>query len=170
MNAYVLASALGHARLLSAAGGVEVDINPYLVLLQLGLVTGLMLVLKPLLFDPLLKLFEERERKVDGARAEARSMDDKAADIKLRLDAERERVHREAAAERDKLRAEAARIEASEMAAAKAEVTELLDNGRKRLREETTQLEGQLARDTDSIARDVAARVLGREVALCAHR
>jgi F-type H+-transporting ATPase subunit b len=164
MNPHVLASAFGHARLLSAAGGVEVDINPYLVLLQLALVTGLMLVLKPILFDPLLSLFEERERRVEGARQAAHGMDDKAADILRRLESERDRVHREAAAERDKRRAEAQRIEAQEMAEAKREVGEVLDKGRARLQAEATTLGAELGEQTGGIARDIAGRVLGREV------
>ena len=78
---------LGAVPLLSAAAGaVEVDVNPTLVLMQLGVVTVLMLVLKPFLFDPLLAVFERRERMVEGTQHEARDLDDKAADIKLQVD------------------------------------------------------------------------------------
>ena len=51
----------------SAAGGIDVDVD-LTVFGQVALFLVLMLVLKPLLFDPLLKLFEEREKRIEGAR------------------------------------------------------------------------------------------------------
>src|SRR5258706_55753 len=55
---------------------VNVDFHPYLVAFQIGLFVVLMLVLKPILFDPMMKLFEEREKRIDGAKAAARSAPD----------------------------------------------------------------------------------------------
>ena len=68
-------------RLSSAAGGVEVDVNFTLVLMQLGVVTVLMLVLKPVLFEPLLALFAARESRIEGARPPARNWHHPAAEI-----------------------------------------------------------------------------------------
>ena len=151
--------------LLLAAGAVEVDFNPLLVLVQFVVVTALMLALKPMLFDPLLKLFEEREKRSEGARAEARKMDDKAADILRKYEHELEKVTRAAAEERDKVRAEAQRVEAAELEAARKEAAEILEIGRKKLADETAALDAQLKGVQPDLAKQIAARVLGREVA-----
>jgi F-type H+-transporting ATPase subunit b len=164
MNAPQIVSALGHARLLSAGSAVDVDLNPALFLIQFGIITGLLVVLKPMLFDPLIALFEEREKRIDGARAEARRMDDAAADILRKYDGEIQKVHRAAAEERDRLRAEAQSVEAKEMGEAKAESNAILDTGRKKLAAEAAELETKLKIVEKDLARDIASRVLGREV------
>ena len=48
-----------------------------LVLVALFLI--LLIVLKPLLFDPLLQLFEEREKRIEGAKLTARRIDEESA-------------------------------------------------------------------------------------------
>src|SRR5688572_28033314 len=59
----------------AASGGSAVPLDIDLTFtLQMLLFAVLIVVLKPLLFDPALKIFEERERRTDGARAEAREM------------------------------------------------------------------------------------------------
>ena len=164
MNAPSIVSALGHARLLSAGGAVEVDINPTLVLVQFGIITVLLLVLKPLLFDPLLALFEAREKRIEGARAEARKMDDQAADILRKYEGEIHKVHRVAGEERDRLRGEAQKLEAHEMSEAKEEAATIVETGRKRLANESLELEAKLKVSETDLARDIASRVLGREI------
>ena len=64
-----LASVAGLGSVLSSesgGGGVDVDFDATL-LIMVGLFVFLWIVLKPLLFDPMLRLFEERERQVDKA-------------------------------------------------------------------------------------------------------
>jgi F-type H+-transporting ATPase subunit b len=149
-----------------ASGGsaVDVDINPGLVALQLVLLALTWLVLKPLLFEPLLSLYEEREKRVDGARAEARRMDDQAAEMLRKYEKEIEQVHRVAAEERDRLRAEAQSLEAHSLDEARAEVGAVLEQGRRAIADELGSVEAALAKDVDPLARSVAAQVLGREV------
>src|SRR4051794_32323191 len=53
-----------------AEGGVTVDLDASFVV-QLVLFVVLLVVLKPLLFDPMLRLFEEREKRIDHAIKEA---------------------------------------------------------------------------------------------------
>jgi F-type H+-transporting ATPase subunit b len=156
---------LGTAPLLNAAAGaVEVDINPTLVLMQLGLVTVLMLVLKPVLFDPLLAVFEKREGMVEGTLKQARDLDDKAADIKLQVDARLGEVIKVASEERDKLRNEAARRDAEALAKTRAEMASILEKGRRELSFEAAALEASLRGEVSALSREVASRVLGREV------
>lgn len=157
---------LGAAPFLSAAAGaVEVDVNPSLVLMQLGVVTVLMLVLKPFLFDPLLAVFERRERMVEGTQHEARKLDDEAADIKLEVDGQLNRVTTAASEERDRARAKAATRDSEVQAKTRNEVAQILDQGRRELALEEAALDATLRASQDELVRDVTSRVLGREVA-----
>jgi hypothetical protein len=50
------------------------------------------------------------------------------------------------------------------MAEARALAAKIVDEGRERLQEEIHSIRFELGRDSERLARDIAARVLGREV------
>lgn len=154
----------GMTLLSAAAGGVEVDVNFTLVLMQLGVVTVLMLVLKPVLFEPLLALFEEREKRIDGAKLEARKMDDQAAEMLRKYESEIEKVTRIAGEERDKVRAEAQRLEAQVLAEAREASAKLLEEGRKEIAAERAAAVAALSENEVALTRQIAGTVLGREL------
>src|SRR5262245_34852407 len=114
---------------LFASSDVSVDFDPTF-LAQFALFSLFVLVLKPLLFDPLLRVFEERERRTEGVKQEAREMDEQAGALMLRYEAELDRVRREAGVERERLRAEATRLEAQIMLEARAEAARVVDEGK----------------------------------------
>jgi F-type H+-transporting ATPase subunit b len=144
-------------------GGVTLDFDLTFIV-QMAAFTVLVLVLKPLLFDPLMKLFEERERRTEGAKLLARKMDERAGEILRRYETELETVRRAAAEERERLRAEGQRLEAQIVAEARADVAKMLEQGKVRLDGERRANRAELAAKTQEIAREIAARVLGREV------
>src|SRR5690349_6405520 len=100
--------------LVAMSGGVNLDFDNT-VILQAALFTALLLILKPLLFDPMLRIFALREERTDGARATARELQERAGDLLGQYERELARVSQVAAEERDKLRAETARLEAQIM-------------------------------------------------------
>lgn len=134
-------------------------------LAQLLLFAAFVSLLKPLLFDPLLRVFEERERQTDGAKKLAREMDAEAGDLRKRYEAELEKVRREAGVERERLRAETAKLEAKIMAEARAETARVLDAGKARIAAEVLELRGELERTKPELAAQIASKILGREVA-----
>jgi F-type H+-transporting ATPase subunit b len=142
---------------------VNVDFD-VMFLAQFLLITTFIVILKPLLFDPLLRVFEERERRTEGAKAEARAMDAQAGELLTRYEAELEKVRRAAAQDREKLRAEATKLEAKIMAEARAESAAILDEGKARIATEVTGLRAELRAGQPALAADIVARVLGREV------
>ena len=148
---------------LFAAGGVNVDFD-LTFLAQFVLFTMFIIVIKPLLFDPLLRVFEERERRTEGAKQKARAMDEKAGELLQRYEAELDKVRREANLERDRLRAETARIEAQIMAEGRAETARIIDAGKARIAAEVEELRRELKSGRPELAAEIAARVLGREV------
>jgi len=155
------ATSLGAAVL--GAGGVTLDFD-LTFLVQMAAFTVLVITLRPILFDPLMKLFEERERRTEGARLLARKMDERAGEILKRYEVELESVRRTAAEERERLRAEGQRLEAQILAEARADAAKLLEQGKGRIEAERRASRAELAQKTQEIARDIAARVLGREI------
>ena len=131
---------------------------------QMVVFSVLIVLLKPLLYDPILRLFEEREKRTDGAKADARSMQEKAGELLRKYEHELEKVHRVAAEERDRVRGETARLEAEQMNEARALAAKIIDEGRERIEEEIHSIKFELGRDSERLARDIAGRVLGREV------
>ncbi len=148
---------------LFASGGVNVDFD-LTFLAQFLLFTMFIIVIKPLLFDPLLRVFEEREKRTEGAKRSARSMDEKAGELSLRYQSELERVRREANEERERLRAETARLEAQIMAEARAETARIVEEGKAKIANEVALLHHELLASQPELAAEIASRVLGREV------
>jgi F-type H+-transporting ATPase subunit b len=146
-----------------AGGGVDVDFDKTF-LMQMVLFSLLIVVLKPLLFDPVLRIFEQREKRTEGARAEARHMQEKAGELLQKYERELERVNQVAAEERERLRAETAKLEATIVHEAREVATRIADEGRQRIEAELGTLRQELGRRSQQLASDLARRVLGREV------
>lgn len=147
----------------AASGGVTVDVDLTFVG-QIVLFALLFLLLKPMLFDPMLKLFEERERRTAGAKDEARAMYKEADAIVAEYEVELEKVKRQAGEERDKLRAEGQRREQQILAKVRAETNAMVDEGRSKLEKDATALRAELSVTANELAKEMASRVLGREV------
>ena len=144
-------------------GGVSVDFDKTLFV-QVGLFILLWIVLKPLLFDPMLKLFEEREKKIEGTIADARKIDLQSADAKATYDEALAKARAAGALERDRLRAEGIKTENELLTAARAASQAKLEAGRSKSKQEMDAARAELSKERAVLARDVAARVLGREV------
>jgi F-type H+-transporting ATPase subunit b len=148
--------------LASGAENIDFDLS---FLAQMVVFAALIVVLKPLLYEPILALFAEREKRTDGAKAAAREMQEKAGEILRKYEHELEKVQRVAAEERDKSRAETARLEAGELHQARELATKIVEEGRARIAEEIHEIRFDLGRNSEKLAHDIASRVLGREVA-----
>jgi len=146
-----------------AGGGVNLDFD-FTFVIQMVAFSTLVIILKPILFDPLMKLFEERERRTEGAKLLARKMDERAGELLRRYETELEAVRRTATEEREKLRSEGQKREAQILAEARADAAKLVERGKANLEVERQRLRGELTTHSSQIARDIASRVLGREV------
>ena len=115
----MLLASLDDGLLAAAPQAISVDFDATF-LVQLVLFVGLTLVLKPLLFDPMLKLFEERERRIDGAKLQARKIDEKSAGALTKYETEMAKARAAANAEREKIRAEGLKREQEILGAVRA--------------------------------------------------
>lgn len=147
----------------AATGGPELDLDLTMVG-QMGLFLVLMLVLKPVLFDPMLRLFEEREKRIDGAKLEARAIDQKSAGALAQYEGAMAKARGEANAERDRIRAEGTKAEQEILGRVRLEVQKRLESGRAEVQAQAGGARGTLRTTAKDLARDIASRVLGREV------
>ncbi|MCU0690395.1 MAG: ATP synthase F0 subunit B [Polyangiaceae bacterium] len=155
-----------HVTLMSAAaggGGVTVDFDGS-VLIQFAVFLVLFIVIKPVLLDPFLRVVEEREKRTDGAKADARKMDEMAADIIRRYESELEKVRRVANEERERLRAEAQKLEARILGEARTEAERVTEHGKGAIQKEADAIRFELGRVSASASSEIATKVLGREV------
>ena len=158
------ASSFGpHPHHLFAAGDVNVDFD-LSVIAQIALFALFCLLLKPILLDPLIKLFEERMRLTEGSRAEARKMDEKAAELISHFEGELEKARKSAHQERDRLRAETTRLEAQILDEAKAESAKIIEAGRVQIAREVATLKAELDAARPALAEQIVSKLLGREV------
>jgi F-type H+-transporting ATPase subunit b len=148
---------------LLAAGGVSVDLDATFVA-QFLLFACFVVIMKPLLFDPLIRVFEERDRRTAGAVARAHELEEQADQLKQEVDRRLGGVRREAAEHRDRLRAEAAKREAALLAEARVAAAKTVDQGKAQVAAEIARIGRQLEAERQRLAADVASRVLGREV------
>jgi len=112
----------------------------------------------------MLKLFEEREKRILGAKLQARKLDEGSADALTKVESEMQRARTAGNVERDKLRAEGVKVENEVLAKVRASTTETLDAGRKRLAEDIVTARAALKADAANLAKELAGRVLGRPV------
>jgi F-type H+-transporting ATPase subunit b len=147
----------------AGGGGVNIDFDLTFTL-QMLLFVVLIVALKPTLFDPLLKVFEAREARTEGAKDSAREMQRQAGELLKRYESELQRVNVAAAEERDKIRAETTRLEGEILGKARAASALVLESGRKEIERQVQQIRFELGRRSEVLGREVAARALGRDV------
>lgn len=145
--------------LVAASGGVNLDFDNT-VILQAILFTVLLLILKPLLFDPMLRIFALREELTEGARTTARNLQEQAGDLLTKYEEELGRVARVAAAERDRSRAETARLESEILGEAREATTRILEEGRARIAAEATAIRFELGQESERGADAIVAHFL----------
>jgi len=149
---------------LLAAGGVEMDVDRTM-LFQSAIFVLLIVVLSPLLFKPVLRLFEERERRTEGARLDARVMQDRAEELLVQYQTKLEEVRRVSAHERERLRTETLQLESRILGEARAATTKFVQEGRAQIERETAKVRKEMNAQRQMIAREIGSKVLGREVA-----
>ena len=134
------------------------------IIVQVIFIIFLWVVLKPLLFDPMLKLFEEREKRIEGAIKRARKIDEESAEAMTAYNEQVAKARAEGAAEREKLRAEGLRKESDLLTKVRSDTQKKVDEARAQMQKDVAAIRASLEPKTDELAKDFAKRVLGREV------
>ena len=150
---------------LAASGGIEI-LPDWTGLLPILLVLFALLIfpVNKLIFEPLFRVLDEREERIDGARARALQVDGEAEQVLGRYADAVALARAEAAGER-KARLDGARAEEKQetsgvRAAAEAEVA----RARSELDAALEEARRDLRPQAEALARQAAERVLGREL------
>jgi F-type H+-transporting ATPase subunit b len=143
---------------------VSIDLDKS-VLLQMVIFAVLIVILKPLLFDPVLRIFALREERTEGEKQSARELQIRAGELLTQYENEVDRINRVAAEERDRARLETSKLEAEILNEARQVAQRVEEDGRARIEAEVSRLRTRLQQDSLVMARQIASKVLGREVA-----
>jgi F-type H+-transporting ATPase subunit b len=140
---------------------IDIDLT---VVLQFVIFAVLFFVLNALLFQPFMRLREARRAGIEGAREEADRMtaeaDAKLADYEKSLTVARNRANDEGR----KVRAEASAHEKEVTDKARATALVAMTEAQQKVRTETSAAHAELMPQADALARQIASKLLGREV------
>ena len=141
-----------------------IDID-WTIAIQFVLFLVMLVVANKLLFQPYLRLRERRAEGIEGAKAEAERMtaeaDSKLVDYERQLSVARSK----ASEEQRKIRAAANAHEREVTGQARATAAAALEEARARVQGETEAARKELLPRAEEIGRQMATRILGREVA-----
>lgn len=132
--------------------------------IQLGIFAIAFLLLRPLIFRPMIALFEARENAIEGAKVEALRLQDEAAAESGEFDEEMRRLRLQAGEERDRLRAEGKRLERTVLDRVRAETNTQLTEAEQKLKAEAARLRAEVERGVPALAKQIASKMLDREV------
>jgi F-type H+-transporting ATPase subunit b len=158
----VLVPAVGRA---ASEGGLQILPDPRRLFMLMLLFFVLWPLMSRLLFRPLLDVFDEREKRIEGARSRARQLAQDAESL-LTRHAAAVREAREAAAEErrgkvDEARGAHQRAIGEARQAAEVQIAE----ARREVADAAQAARSDLRTEADGLAREVAERLLGRSVA-----
>ena len=131
---------------------------------QLGLFGIAFFLYRPLIFRPMVALFEARENAIEGAKLEALRLQDEAAAETEEFEEEMRRLRLQAGEERDRLRAEGRRLERTVLDRVREETEKQLAEADARLAKEASKLRSELQVSVPNLARQIASKLLDREV------
>ena len=132
--------------------------------LQLGLFAIAFFLFRPLIFRPMVALFEAREQAIEGSKLEALRLQDEAAAETEEFDEEMRRLRLQAGEERDRLRAEGKRLERSVLDRVREETEKQLAEADQRLAAEASKLRREIQENVPTLAKQIASKLLSREV------
>ena len=135
------------------------------VWVQIVLFISVVLICGPLLIRPTMRLLDERREHTEGTKARAKELESEN-DARLRTIEEKlGSARKEGQSEREKIRLSKAQQAEALITEAKNEARKEIEEMRKRIDEETETARKTLRMEINVLAKAIAGRLLGREVA-----
>lgn len=147
--------------LLSEGSIIDLDNT---IWIQLVLFVVAFLVLRPLVFRPMIALFEAREGAIHGAKLEAQRLQDEAQAGTQEFDEEMRKLRLQAGEERDRLRDQGKQLERSVLDKVRDETARQLAEADAKLKTDSDRLRAEIQANVPALARDIASKLLNREV------
>jgi F-type H+-transporting ATPase subunit b len=147
--------------LLSGGSIIDLDGTVFVQLILFFVAFGVLYVL---VFKPMVTLLEAREEAIDGAKDQAAHLEAEVREKQAAFEAELRKVKGSSNEERERLRAEGQEIERSLLDRVRAETQSVVAEAKTRLDSEAALARQELAAQRSQLAREIASKLLGREV------
>lgn len=144
---------------LQQSAGIQIDVDATALVVAV-LFLGLMVILKGMLFDPYLKLVEERERRTAGAATDAADMTVQTGALQSEYDKRMAAARSEAAAIRDEIREEARVREEAILSEARQRAAEIANAASKATAAELSAARSQMEARAEDLSRAITSRIL----------
>jgi F-type H+-transporting ATPase subunit b len=145
------------------AGGSPVDLDGS-IFVQLGIFFVAFLILKSLVFKPVMDLFDAREQAMEGSRTLAHSLESDAETKREHFESQLRSVRQQASDNRQRLQGEAQQLARELTEKARRENTAALSSAKAQLDLETKTTRQKAQAEVPAIARQIAEKLLGRSV------
>jgi F-type H+-transporting ATPase subunit b len=146
-----------------SGGGSPIDLDGTF-LIQLSLFAVAFVVLRTLVFRPMMALFDARERAIEGAQKEARSLESEGEEKVRTFEDQMRRAKVTAAEEKERLRVEGVQLERSILEQVRGETHQMLRDADDQLRREAANVRLEMRTKAPILAKEIAQKLLGREV------
>ena len=138
--------------------------NTIQVLLQVVVLLLLWAILNKILFKPFLRLVEEREKRTEGLKAAAAALTAEAERLRADYESAIRQANDEGAAAKEALLNEARRTREQLLGESRAQAAARIAAAREEIKKELQQGREEALREAETIARQMAEKVLGRKV------
>jgi F-type H+-transporting ATPase subunit b len=145
------------------SGGSVIDLDASLFV-QMGIFFVAFFILKGLVFRPVMTVFDAREKAIDGAKVEAKRLQEEASQKREHFEGELRKVSAVANEERERLRTEAQRLARQLTEHARTQAIEAQKSAKDRLDAQAAEVRQSALAQVPSIARQLTSKLLGRTV------
>lgn len=140
---------------------ISVDFS---LVVQIALFLVLWSILRKVLFGPVGRLMAERERRTEGTHAEARSMTEEGKELQAQYDAAIANARAEGEAIKGEIREEALKARNAIVSQGREAAARKVQEMREEVRRELEAARGVAAQDAETLAHQMAEKVLGRKL------
>ena len=163
MPVLVLSATIWSSDFANAAGDDILSVDKT-VIIQIVIFLAAIYILNTLVFKPFIRLVDRRDVLTRGAIEEADELEHKVKEIIENYEARLEEARTVATEERNKLVREGETVANGMISDARQESAAILEEAKTRLEAETAEIKNRVMGDVDEISRQIASKVLGREV------
>jgi len=134
------------------------------VIIQLAIVLSLMVILSQVAFKPFLSLLQARKERIEEAEKKARQWQQRAEELMESYRQTMAAAQAQGATIREEIRQASLAKELEILQAAIAETNQLINQTKRKIKEETETARANLRLQAQSLSREIAAKVLGRSL------
>lgn len=145
------------------SGGSPIDLDGSMFV-QMGIFFIALLILRSLVFQPVMKMFDAREAAVGGAKGDAEAMEADAHGKREHFESEMRKVRAEANQKRDALKAETQKLARELTDKAREESSAAVSAGKAKLDAEADKTRTEVQAQVPVLAKQIADKLLDRSV------